>query len=102
VVGAGPVGLTMAAELARHGVPCRIFDQKPQPVPGSRAMAMQARTLEIFDDLGIVDQVLRAGHKIHGANIYAEGHRILHFSFDELPTPTRSPSTFPRTRPSGF
>jgi 2-polyprenyl-6-methoxyphenol hydroxylase-like FAD-dependent oxidoreductase len=50
-------------------------------------MALQARTLEIFDDLGILDRVLEKGHKIHGANIYAEGHRILHFSFDELPTP---------------
>jgi 2-polyprenyl-6-methoxyphenol hydroxylase-like FAD-dependent oxidoreductase len=50
-------------------------------------MALQARTLEIFDDLGIVDRMLQKGHKIHGANIYAEGQRILHFSFDELPTP---------------
>ncbi len=87
VTGAGPVGLAMAIGLARHGVRCRVLDQNPGPVKESRALAIQARTLEIFDDMGIIEPVLSAGHRIHGANIFAEGHRIFHFSFDELASP---------------
>jgi 2-polyprenyl-6-methoxyphenol hydroxylase-like FAD-dependent oxidoreductase len=77
----------MAVSLARQGVQCRVLDQNPRPVSESRALAIHARTLEIFDDLGVIDPVLGAGHRIHGANLYAEGHRILHFSFDELASP---------------
>jgi 2-polyprenyl-6-methoxyphenol hydroxylase-like FAD-dependent oxidoreductase len=87
IAGAGPVGLTMAVSLARQGVRCRVLDQNPQPVAESRALAVHARTLEIFDDLGVIEPVLSAGHRIHGANLYAEGRRILHFSFDELASP---------------
>lgn len=88
VVGAGPVGLTMAAELARQGVACRIVDHAPAaPSAGSRAVAIQARTLEIFADMGVVAAILESGHRIHGANLFAEGSRIFHFSFDELASP---------------
>lgn len=47
VVGAGPVGLTMACELARHGVRCRIIDKAEQPSPYCRAIGVTPRTLEI-------------------------------------------------------
>ena len=87
VVGAGPVGLAMASELTRHGVRCRIIDQSPAPATGTRASALQARTLEILDDMGVIQPILEAGHRIHGAGIFAEGRRILHFSFDELASP---------------
>ncbi len=87
VVGAGPVGLTMAAELARNGVRARVLDRSPAPPAGSRAIAIHARTLEVFANMGIVDRVLMAGHRIHGANVFAGGRRILHFNLDELASP---------------
>ena len=61
VVGAGPTGLTLANELARHGVWPRIIDRGPAPATTSRALVVQPRTLEIFDDIGVVDQVSAAG-----------------------------------------
>ena len=47
VVGAGPVGLTMACELSRHGVRCRVVDRLPQPSPYCRALGVTPRTLEV-------------------------------------------------------
>lgn len=87
VAGAGPVGLAMAIELARHGVPCRILDRAAGPARESRAIVIQPRTLELFRSMGVVDAMLEVGHRIHGASIFAEGKRILHFSYDELASP---------------
>ena len=61
IVGAGPTGLTLACELARSGVAIRVIEAAPGPRPGSRGKGIQPRTLEVFDDLGIVDRVLASG-----------------------------------------
>ncbi|BDZ38016.1 FAD-dependent oxidoreductase [Microbacterium suwonense] len=61
VVGAGPTGLTLACELARKGVPFRLIDAGAGPQIGSRGKGVQPRTLEVFEDLGIVDRVLSHG-----------------------------------------
>jgi 2-polyprenyl-6-methoxyphenol hydroxylase-like FAD-dependent oxidoreductase len=59
IVGAGPTGLTMAAVLARHGLRPRIIDRAAEPpADRSRAVVLQARTLELFEDLGVVQDVL--------------------------------------------
>ena len=82
VVGAGPVGLTMACELARHGVPCRIVDASSGPTDQSRALGIQARTLEVFEDVGIVDAVLARARKVHGIGAFSDNRRIAHITFD--------------------
>lgn len=56
VVGAGPVGLTAALELARRGVPVRIVDRLAEPTMESRAIIVHARSLEMFERLGLVDE----------------------------------------------
>jgi 2-polyprenyl-6-methoxyphenol hydroxylase-like FAD-dependent oxidoreductase len=61
VVGAGPVGLTLALDLARRGVRVRLLDRAPGTFPGSRAKGIQPRTLEVFDDLGIAEDAFAAG-----------------------------------------
>ena len=66
VVGAGPVGLTMAAELVRHGTRCRIIDKLPKPSPYCRAIGVTPRTLEIWDDMGIARRMVDAGIWITG------------------------------------
>jgi 2-polyprenyl-6-methoxyphenol hydroxylase-like FAD-dependent oxidoreductase len=61
IVGAGPTGLTLACELAVRGVPFRIVDSAEGPFAGSRAKGVQPRTLEVFDRLGIVDEIVTSG-----------------------------------------
>ena len=74
VVGAGPTGLTMAAVLARYGLTPRVIDRAVEPpADRSRAIVLQARTLELFDDLGIVGDVLGAALVVEAANIFTPG-----------------------------
>ena len=61
IVGAGPTGLTLACELARRGISPRLIEAEPGPRPGSRGKGIQPRSLEVFDDLGIVDRVVAKG-----------------------------------------
>src|SRR5271169_6553323 len=61
IVGAGPTGLTLACDLARRRIPLRIVDSAPEPFMGSRAKGLQPRTLEVFEDLGILETVLALG-----------------------------------------
>jgi 2-polyprenyl-6-methoxyphenol hydroxylase-like FAD-dependent oxidoreductase len=73
VVGAGPVGLMMAAELHRHGVPCRLVERMQEPSPHCRALGVTPRTLEVLDDLGIVDRALASGMGLLGLVSMANG-----------------------------
>jgi len=61
VVGAGPTGLMLACWLARFGVRARVVDSKPGPANESRAVAVQARTMETYDMLGLGDRALSEG-----------------------------------------
>ena len=62
VVGAGPTGLTIANELVRHGAAVRIIDRAPVPPITSRALVVMPRSLEIFDDMGLIDEAIAAGN----------------------------------------
>jgi 2-polyprenyl-6-methoxyphenol hydroxylase-like FAD-dependent oxidoreductase len=61
IVGAGPTGLTLACDLARRGINLRIIDKSPVHFAGSRGKGLQPRTLELLDDLGLVDEILANG-----------------------------------------
>jgi len=61
VVGAGPTGLMLATVLARLGVDCIVADAKAGPTRESRALGLQARTMELYEQLGLVDRVLAEG-----------------------------------------
>jgi len=73
VVGAGPTGLMLANQLARRGVRARIIDRHSGPAQQTRAMAVHARTLEIYAKLGIADRAIELGKRGAGANMWAEG-----------------------------
>src|SRR5918998_3176393 len=73
VVGAGPVGLTMAAELARHGVSCRIIDRLAEPLPYCRAIGVTPRTLEVWDDMGVARDMIDAGLWLEGMRSIIDG-----------------------------
>ena len=61
IVGAGPTGLVLACELARRGVPHRLIERSECPAEGSRGKGVQPRSLEVFDDLGIVEELIAGG-----------------------------------------
>jgi 2-polyprenyl-6-methoxyphenol hydroxylase-like FAD-dependent oxidoreductase len=75
VVGAGPTGLMLANQLGRRGVRTRILDRHAGPSRQTRALGVQARTLEIYSHLGIVEQALELGKRATGANMWAGGRR---------------------------
>lgn len=61
ICGAGASGLTLAIELARRGVAFRLIEKAPRPFAGSRGKGIQPRTLEIFEDLGVLDRMMATG-----------------------------------------
>src|SRR5919106_1250722 len=72
VVGAGPTGLVLAAELARHGVIPRVVDAGPEEVKESRAVAVAARSLELLDDMGIAATAVERGIPLRALNFYQD------------------------------
>ena len=78
VVGAGPTGLMLANQLARRDVRVRIIDRHAGPSLQTRALGVQARTLEIYAKLGIVDRALELGKPGTGATLWAQGKRMGH------------------------
>ena len=75
VVGAGPTGLMLANQLARHGVRPLIIDRHAGPSLQTRALGVQARTLEIYSHLGIAERALELGKRAVAANMWAQGRR---------------------------
>ena len=87
VVGAGPVGLTMAAELARYGVPVRIIDKAGGRTDKSKALVLWSRVLELIDRMGSSASFVEAGMKATASNIIAGGRQIAHIRLDPVGTP---------------
>ncbi|MCX5388563.1 FAD-dependent monooxygenase [Streptomyces sp. NBC_00094] len=73
VVGAGPVGLSAAAELLRHHVRCRLVDRLQARLPYAKAVGIQPRTLEIWDRMGLARAVLEAAAELRGQLVYVNG-----------------------------
>jgi 2-polyprenyl-6-methoxyphenol hydroxylase-like FAD-dependent oxidoreductase len=73
ISGAGPTGLLLALALTRLGVRVRIVDELAAPLTTSRALAVQTRTLELYDLLDLTDQVVRDGHRVPGVNLWTNG-----------------------------
>lgn len=75
IVGAGPSGLMMAAQLLRYGIPPIIIDSRQGPTNHSKALAVQARSLEIYRQMGVVDKVLAEGKQARGLTFFDEGEQ---------------------------
>ena len=76
VVGGGPVGLVAGAELARRGIRVRVIDKLAQPTDQSRAIAVHARSLDMFDRMGIVDEMLSTGIKATAMQLYTGNRKL--------------------------
>lgn len=75
VVGAGPTGLMLANQLVRRGVRTMLIDRHAGPSLQTRALGVQARTLEIYAQLGVVQRALELGRIATGVNLWADGQR---------------------------
>jgi len=75
IVGAGPTGLMMANQLLRRGVNPLIIERHAAPSRETKALGVQARTLEIYSHMGIADRALELGKRGTGGNIWAGGER---------------------------
>src|SRR5687767_7743337 len=84
VVGAGPTGLMLANQLIRRGVHPVIIDRHAGPSVETRALGVQARTLEIYSQLGIVNQALDLGLRTMGANFWSEGRRAARLPLGDI------------------
>ena len=76
IVGAGPAGLMMACQLAIHQIPFRIIDKNSSSSQNSGALIVQARTLEIFEQMGIAREALSEGVVASKINILYNGKKI--------------------------
>jgi 3-(3-hydroxy-phenyl)propionate hydroxylase len=86
IVGAGPTGLAAAMSLSRAHIPVRLVDRASEPSRYSRAIGIQARTLELFEQHRIVQPFLELGHRARVANLYSNGQRLARLDFDPLQT----------------
>jgi 2-polyprenyl-6-methoxyphenol hydroxylase-like FAD-dependent oxidoreductase len=84
IVGAGPTGLVLALWLTKAGVPVRIIDKTPEPGTTSRALAVQARTLELYSQMGIATAVLTLGVRVAGVNLWVKGDRAARIPFIDI------------------
>jgi 2-polyprenyl-6-methoxyphenol hydroxylase-like FAD-dependent oxidoreductase len=73
IVGAGPTGLMLANQLGRRGVRATIIDRHSGPAQQTRAMAVHARTLEIYSKLGLAERAITLGRRGNGANMWTNG-----------------------------
>jgi len=101
IVGAGPTGLTLGCELLRRGIECLVIDRAKKLFTGSRGKGLQPRTLEVFDDLGIIDAVLAGGAPFPPFRLYRGRDLVWERSLEEMMRlPAAAPSSaVPYPRP---
>ncbi|MGV9303879.1 FAD-dependent monooxygenase [Nonomuraea sp. NPDC003727] len=90
IVGSGPTGLTLAIELARRGVDLRIVEKSPVHPEGVRGKGLQPRTLEIFHDMGVIDEILATGAVYPPLRAYKDGQTVWEGRMHEPKEPSAS------------
>ena len=73
IIGAGPTGLSMAAQLLRHNIDFVILEKNEKTTPLSKAIVVQARTLEIFEEIGLAEKAIAAGRLTTAMNLFYKG-----------------------------
>ena len=93
IVGAGPVGLTLAAGLAKQGIRSIVIEKKPKLDEHSRALAVQASTLELLSSYGMADEFMQAGCFLRHINLHDVDRNkvVFRMSFDEIASETAYP-----------
>ena len=84
IVGAGPTGLVLALWLTKMGVPVRILSKASGPGTASRALAVHARTIELYDQMDLASAVVSGGHQVGGINVWVNGQKQVRVSLTEV------------------
>jgi 2-polyprenyl-6-methoxyphenol hydroxylase-like FAD-dependent oxidoreductase len=84
IIGAGPTGLVLALWLTKLGVNVRVLDKTAEPSTTSRALAVQARTLELYRQLNLADAVVERGHKVPAVNLWVKGEPAARLPFERI------------------
>jgi 2-polyprenyl-6-methoxyphenol hydroxylase-like FAD-dependent oxidoreductase len=84
IIGAGPTGLVLALWLTRLGVRVRVVDKTGEPGTTSRALAVQARTLELYSQIGLADAVVDRGRNVSAANLWVSGKKVARAVFGDM------------------
>src|SRR6476646_7410775 len=84
IVGAGPTGLVLALWLTKLGVNVRIVDKTAEAGTTSRALAIQARTLELYEQLDLARAVVDRGHKVPAVNLWVKGKPEVRLPFETI------------------
>ncbi len=84
IAGAGPTGLVLALWLAKQGIRARIIDKAAEPGTASRALAVQARTLELYRQLDLAEAVVAAAHKVKAVNLWVKGAPKTRLPFNSI------------------
>ncbi|MBL1105767.1 FAD-dependent monooxygenase [Streptomyces sp. 5-8] len=96
IVGAGPTGLALGIDLARRGVEALVVEREEGLFPGSRGKGIQPRTLEVFEDLGVLDAIRAAGGPYPARLIWKDGERVGEQPmFERIPADEGTPYTEP-------
>ena len=93
MIGAGPVGLTLACELKRHGASVRLVERKAEPLQHPNAAIVHVRTLEILSAMDAVDGFLKEGYAFPGMHVRAFGKPIGFIDLGGLDSPYPMPRT---------
>ncbi|MEU3658400.1 FAD-dependent oxidoreductase [Streptomyces sp. NPDC032940] len=88
IVGAGPTGLALGIDLARRGVDALVVERAAALFPGSRGKGIQPRTMEVFDDLGVLDAIHAAGGGYPVGMVWQDGKRLGEHSMFEPAEPS--------------
>lgn len=84
IVGSGPTGLMLANQLGRRGIRTIIIDRHGGPSTQTRALGVQARTMEIYAKLGVIDEALAQGKRAQGANLWSQGRRMARIPLGDI------------------
>jgi 2-polyprenyl-6-methoxyphenol hydroxylase-like FAD-dependent oxidoreductase len=87
IVGAGPAGLTLAVTLAQLGISHVIIDSKPAAAPGTKAAAIQPRTLEYLDRIGLADTLIGDGLRGGGFAVVDRDRPLMRMSYESIASP---------------
>lgn len=84
IIGAGPTGLVLALWLTLLGVRIRIIDRTAESGTTSRALAVQSRTLEFYEQVGLADAVVERGRRVRAVNLWVAGKKAAHVAFADM------------------
>lgn len=98
IVGAGPVGLAVAALLKKQGIGARIIERGTGPTQFSKAIGVHARTLESMHALGLTEQLVSDGHPMHCFRLNESGSALMRASFGQIDSPYNFVLGLPQSR----